>query len=133
MITVHLHPVPLVLHPPSSSHRGPSLILGPHDAGGSRDSESQPPPPPHRAFGLGTVSSQSSCSSHRCPAGEAWIYFNSPHQFHVAAVRTTSLLPHPTWCPNSNDPSTPLKPPSPLPLSPVVLSPLRLSNSSRSM
>lgn len=35
-----------------------------------------------------------------------------------------SLLPHPTWCPNSSDPSTPLEPPSPLPLSPVVLSPL---------
>lgn len=55
---------------------------------------------------------------------EAWIYFNSQHQFHAASVTAISLLPHPTWCPNSNDPSTPLEPPSPLPLSPVVLSPL---------
>lgn len=37
---VHPHPVPLVRHLPSSGHRGPSLILGPHDTGGSRDSES---------------------------------------------------------------------------------------------
>lgn len=55
---------------------------------------------------------------------EAWIYFNSQHQFHAAGVTTISLLPHATWCPNSNDLSTPLEPPSPLPLSLGVLSPL---------
>ena len=36
-------------------------------------------------------------------------------------MRTTSLPPHPTACPNSSDPSTPLAPPSPLPLGPVAL------------